>query len=251
MEEKRLNEEEVDLRDYLKVMGKRKWTIIITLSVCLAVAAIFTFSQRPVYQIKSAFDIGSIPIGTVRTPEPILIMTPEATASLCKSDYLLSKVKEILGLPKKEEIKVKVESRPDSPMVTISLESSLPEKAVKIVNTITDLAIKEQDTIYQEKVRELEKEAVEIQKKIALTHRKKGEPLASLVNLYYLQQLQSRFNEIQGQLTSFRETKLIFPATIPERPIKPRPAFNLAISIILGLFLGIFLAFSQEYLSKT
>ena len=29
MEEKRLNEEEVDLRDYLKVMGKRKWTVII------------------------------------------------------------------------------------------------------------------------------------------------------------------------------------------------------------------------------
>ena len=249
MEEKRLNEEEVDLRDYLKVMGKRKWTIIITLLVCLAVAAIFTFSQRPVYQIKSAFDIGSIPIGTVRTPEPILIMTPEATAQLCKSDYLLSKVKEILNLPKKEEIKVKAGSI--GSMVTISLDSSSPEKAVKIVNTITNLAIKEQDTIYQEKVRELEKEAEEIQKKIALTQRKKGEPLASLVNLYYLQQLQSRLNEIQGQLTSFRETKLIFPAIIPERPIKPRPVFNLAISIILGLFLGIFLAFSQEYLSKT
>ena len=249
MEEKRLNEEEVDLRDYLKVMGKRKWTIIITLLVCLAVAAIFTFLQRPVYQIKSAFDIGSIPIGTVRTPEPILIMTPEATAQLCKSDYLLSKVKEILNLPKKEEIKVKAGSI--GSMVTISLDSSSPEKAVKIVNTITNLAIKEQDTIYQEKVRELEKEAEEIQKKIALTHRKKGEPLASLVNLNYLQQLQSRFNEIQGQLTSFRETKLIFPATIPDRPIKPRPAFNLAISIILGLFLGIFLAFSQEYFSKT
>lgn len=249
MEEKRLNEEEVDLRDYLKVMGKRKWTIIITLSVCLAVAAIFTFSQRPVYQIKSAFDIGSIPIGTVRTPEPILIMIPEATAQLCKSDYLLSKVKEILNLPKKEEIKVKAGSI--GSMVTISLDSSSPEKAVKIVNTITNLAIKEQDTIYQEKVRELEKEAEEIQKKIALTQRKKGEPLASLVNLNYLQQLQSRLNEIQGQLTSFRETKVVFPAIIPEKPIKSRPVFNLAISIILGLFLGIFLAFSQEYLSKT
>ena len=241
MEEKRLNEEEVDLRDYLKVMGKRKWTIIITLSVCLAVAAIFTFSQRPVYRVESVFEIGS----SLSDP----LMSPEATISLCKSDYLLSKVKEILNLPKKEEIKIKAGSI--GSMVTISLDSSSPEKAVKIVNTITNLAIKEQDTIYQEKVRELEKEAEEIQKKIALTHRKKGEPLASLVNLYYLQQLQSRFNEIQGQLTSFRETKLIFPATIPERPIKPRPAFNLAVSIILGGFLGIFFAFFQEYLFKT
>ena len=246
MEEKRL-EEEVDLRDYLKVIGKRKWTIIITLLVCLAVAAIFIFSQRPVYQVKSAFMIGVITSGPQMDPRAI--MTPEATIELCKSDYLLSKVKEILNLPKKEEIKIKAGSI--GSMVTISLDSSSPEKAVKIVNTITNLAIKEQDTIYQEKVRELEKEAEEIQKKIALTQRKKGEPLASLVNLNYLQQLQSRLNEIQGQLTSFRETKVVFPATIPERPIKPRPAFNLAISIILGLFLGIFFAFSQEYLSKT
>ena len=241
MEEKRLNEEEVDLRDYLKVIGKRKWTIIITLSVCLAVAAIFTFSPRPVYRASSTFEIGSSLSGP--------LMSPEATISLCKSDYLLSKVKEILNLPKGEEIKIKAGSI--GSMVTISLDSSSPEKAVKIVNTITNLAIKEQDTIYQEKVRELEKEAEEIQKKIALTQRKKGEPLASLVNLNYLQQLQSRLNEIQGQLTSFRETKVVFPATIPERPIKPRPAFNLAVSIILGGFLGIFFAFFQEYLFKT
>ena len=241
MEEKRLNEEEVDLRDYLKVMGKRKWTIIITLLVCLAVAAIFTFSPRPVYRASSVFEIGSSLSGP--------LMSPQATVSLCKSDYLLSKVKEILNLPKEKKIKIKA-GRVGS-MVTVSLDFSSTEKAVKIVNTITNLAIKEQDTIYQEKVRELEKEAEEIQKKIALTQRKKGEPLASLVNLNYLQQLQSRFNEIQGQLTSFRETKVVFPATIPDRPIKPRPAFNLAISIILGLFLGIFLAFSQEYLSKT
>ena len=241
MEEKRLNEEEVDLRDYLKVIGKRKWTVIITLSVCLAVAAIFTFLQRPVYRVESTFEIGSSLSGP--------LMSLEATISLCKSDYFLSKVKEILNLPKGEEIKIKAVSI--GSMVTISLDSSSPEKAVKIVNTITNLAIKEQDTIYQERVRELEKETEEIQEKIALTHRKKGEPLASLVNLNYLQQLQSRLNEIQGQLTSFRETKVVFPATIPERPIKPRPVFNLAISIILGLFLGIFLAFSQEYFSKT
>jgi len=251
MEEKRLNEEEVDLRDYLKVIGKRKWTVIITLSVCLAVAAIFTFSQRPVYQIKSAFDIGSIPIGTVRTPEPILIMTPEATAQLCKSDYLLSKVKEILGLPKKEEIKVKVESKPDSPTVTISLESSSPEKAVKIINSITDLVIKEQDGIYQQQIRALQEEAKGIQKQIELNRRTGKSKNEVLTSSLYLNQLQVRLNEIQGRITSFRQTQIIFPATIPERPIKPRPIFNLAVSIILGLFLGIFLAFFQEYLSKT
>ncbi len=252
MEEKRLNnKEEVDLRDYLRVIGKRKWTILITLVVCILFSLLFTFLPKPVYRIKSTFEIGSVPIGTVRAPEPIMIMTTEATAQLCKSDYLLNKVRKILGLPKKEKIKIKVESKGST--ITISLESSLPEKAVKIVNTITNLAIKEQNAIYQEKLRELEKEAKEIQKKIdsLLRQQRKDKSFATLGSLNYLQQLQGRLNTIYGQFASFKESKIIFPATTPARPIKPRPVFNLAVSIILGCFLGIFFAFFQEYLSKT
>ena len=238
MEEKRLNEEEVDLRDYLKVMGKRKWTIIITLLVCLAVAAIFTFSQRPVYQVESTFVIGSTLIGPS--------MSPEATVSLCKSDYLLSKVKEILNLPKGEEIKIKAVSIGST--VTISLDSSSPEKAIRVINTITEQIAKEQNILYEEKIRSLKNEAEGVKKEIELVQSRKEELFSRLL---YLNQLQNRFDGIQGQIVSFKKTRIIFPATIPDRPIKPRPAFNLAISIILGLFLGIFLAFSQEYLSKS
>jgi len=240
MEEKRLNEEEVDLRDYLKVMGKRKWTIIITLSVCLAVAAIFTFSQRPVYRVESVFEIGSSLSGP--------LMSPQATVSLCKSDYLLSKVKEILNLPKGEEIKIKAVSKPESSTVTISLDSSSPEKAIRIINTIAEAIAKEQDMLYEEKIRPLKNEAEGVKKEIGLVQSRKEELFSRLL---YLNQLQTRFDGIQRQIASFKKTRISFPAIIPEKPIKPRPAFNLAISIILGLFLGIFLAFSQEYLSKT
>ncbi|MCK4244299.1 MAG: hypothetical protein KAX20_01595 [Candidatus Omnitrophica bacterium] len=249
MEEKRLNEkEEVDLSDYLKVMGKRKWTIIITFLACILFSLLLTFLQKPVYRIKSAFEIGSITAGSRLGLRAT--MTPEATASLCKSDYLLNKVKEILGLPKKEEIKIKAESKPDSPMVAISLESSLPEKAVKIVSTITDLIVKEQNSLYEKKISSLKEEVKGIQKQIELSRRSGKNKNEVLTSSLYLNQLQIRFNEIQERITSFRETRVIFPATIPERPIKPRPAFNLAVSIILGGFLGIFLAFFQEYLSK-
>ena len=238
MEEKRLNEEEVDLRDYLKVMGKRKWTIIITLLVCLAVAAIFTFLQRPVYQVETVLEIGSSLSGP--------LMSPEATVSFCKSDYLLSKVKEILNLPKKEEIKIKVRSKGST--ITISLDSSSPEKTVKIINNITEQIAKEQNILYEEKIEPLKNEAERVEKEIELVQSRKEELFSRLL---YLNQLQSRFDGIQGQIAFFKRTKISFPATIPEKPIKPRPAFNLAISIILGFFLGIFLAFSQEYFSKT
>ena len=241
MEEKRLNdEEEVDLRDYLKVMGKRKWTIFITLIVCVFFSSLFTFLQKPVYRAKSAFEIGS----TLNSS----LMSQEATVSLCKSDYLLNKVKENLGLAKKKKIKVKVESNPGSLGVTISLESSLPEETAKIANSISNLIVKEQNTLYQEKIEPLKNEIKGIQKQIKLIQSKKEEPFSQLL---YLTQLQTRFDEIQTKIASFNKSKVIFPAIIPEEPIKPRPIFNLAISVILGLFFGLFFAFFQEYLSKT
>jgi len=73
----------------------------------------------------------------------------------------------------------------------------------------------------------------------------------SFSQFFYLAQLQTRFDEIQTKIASFNKSKVIFPAIIPEEPIKPQPIFNLAISVILGLFFGLFFAFFQEYLSKT
>ena len=241
MEEKRLNdEEEVDLRDYLKVMGKRKWTILITLIVCVFFSSLFTFLQKPVYRAESTFEIGSTPNGS--------LMSPETTVSLCKSDYFLNKVKENLGLAKKKKIKVKAEFKPHSSAVTISLESSLPEETAKIANSISNLMLKEQNTLYQEKIKPLKNEIKGIQKQIGLVQSRKEKSFSQLL---YLTQLQTRFDGIQGKIASFKKSKVIFPAIIPEKSIKPRPVLNLAISIILGLFLGIFLAFFQEYLSKT
>ena len=239
MEEKRLNdEEEVDLRDYLKVMGKRKWTILITLIVCVFFSSLFTFLQKPVYQIKSAFEIGKTPAG--------LLMNPESTISLCKSNYLSDKIAENLGLPKNERVKIKAETKGST--IIISLESSLPEKATKIVNSIANLVVKKQNNLYQEKIEPLKNEIKGIQKQIGLVQSRKEK---SFSQFFYLAQLQTRFDEIQTKIASFNKSKVIFPAIIPEEPIKPRPIFNLAISVILGLFFGLFFAFFQEYLSKT
>ena len=239
MEEKRLNdEEEVDLRDYLKVMGKRKWTILITLIVCVFFSSLFTFLQKPVYQIKSAFEIGKTPAG--------LLMNPESTISLCKSNYLSDKIAENLGLPKNERVKIKAEIKGST--IIISLESSLPEKATKIVNSIANLVVKKQNNLYQEKIELLKNEIKGIQKQIGLVQSRKEK---SFSQFFYLAQLQTRFDEIQTKIASFNKSRVIFLAVIPEEPIKPQPIFNLTISVILGLFLGLFFAFFQEYLSKT
>ena len=162
-----MEEKEVDMRDYLKVVGKRKWTIIITLLICLLVSFLFTFRSKPVYQVKSAFVIGSITTG----PGMGHIMTPAATIDLCKSDYFLNKVREVLSPPKDEKTNIEVTATGSLIIISLDFSSLEKGKAVKIVSTAIDLIIKEHNRIYQQKIRELQEVAKGIQKQIELSRR--------------------------------------------------------------------------------
>ena len=45
--------------------------------------------------------------------------------------------------------------------------------------------------------------------------------------------------------------RLVEPASLPEKPIKPRKFLNLALATVLGLLLGVVSAFGKEYLDRT
>jgi len=55
---------------------------------------------------------------------------------------------------------------------------------------------------------------------------------------------------IVGQITS-TNLRLVSPASTPTAPIRPKKAFNIILSILSGLFLGIGLALLLEYLDQT
>jgi len=233
-----MEEETIDLRDYIDVIKRRKGKIIMTVFLCLFFSVFFTFLSKPIYRIQSVLEIGST--------ELELIISPKATTELCESEYLLNKIKEKLNIPKNKKIKIIVTS--DGPAITISLDSSAPKEAVKIINLMTNLIITEHNAIYDENLEPFQEQIKKIQKQIELAKPKEKEILD---NSIYYNQLQNQLSDINRQIVSFKKTKIIFPAIISEKPIKPKPVFNIAVSILLGLFLGISLAFLQEYFSKT
>lgn len=240
-----MEEKTIELRDYLNVIKRRKGKIILTVFLCFLFSVIFTFLSKPVYRVESVLEIGSV---SPMSGGLELTMSPKATAQLCGSEYLLNKVKQELKIRKNKKIKIGVESTLGSPAITISLESPTPKEAVEIINTMTGLIIKDHQAIYEEKIGPLQEQIKKIQEQIGLAQPKEEELLN---NSIYYNQLQSQLSEVYRQIASFKKTRIVFPATVPEKPVKPRPVFNLTVSIILGLFLGISLAFLQEYLSKT
>jgi len=59
--------------------------------------------------------------------------------------------------------------------------------------------------------------------------------------------LELEMNNLNKSLQNIQSTKIIKPITISSAPIKPRPMLNTAIAGVLGLFIGVFLAFGREW----
>ncbi len=62
--------------------------------------------------------------------------------------------------------------------------------------------------------------------------------------------LELEINKFNKSLQEIEPTKVIKQPTVSKEPIKPRPLLNTAIAAVLGLFIGVFLAFAREWHQK-
>jgi len=230
MEEERI--EEVELRKYLMVIGKRKWTIITILLICFLFSMVFTFTLKPVYKIECTFEIGRTPAG--------LFMTPAGITQFCESDFFANNLKEILSLPSEENIAIKVRTL-DYMTISLSLKSSLPrEEMVKIINTAMSTIIKEYDSKYGQEIKQLSDNIAKIEKQINSIPSERDR----IIYLLYLR-------DIKNKSDLYQEPKVVVPAAIPGKLIMPKPILSITAGVVLGFFLGFLAALFQEYFSRT
>jgi len=66
-----------------------------------------------------------------------------------------------------------------------------------------------------------------------------------------IESLNAQINALKASLDEIKPTQVIKSPTVSEKPVKPNKKLNIAIAGILGLFVGVFLAFSQEWWEKS
>jgi len=150
------NGEELELRDYIEVLLRRKWIIILVFFVTAISAGIGAlYLVKPVYQASALLMISKPRYQVelepkIKTPIPLEISL-ETYKNLIKSADLEEKVVKKLGLdqpPDELTIEaldkmVSVEAVPKTDLIKISVKSSTPGKAKEIVNTWVALFIEE------------------------------------------------------------------------------------------------------------
>ncbi|RLE06809.1 hypothetical protein DRJ00_09140 [Candidatus Aerophobetes bacterium] len=168
MDKERINEEEIDLRDYLEVIVRRKWIIIgVTLAAVIGAGMVSFFVLRPVYQATSILMVSKPKYQVELEPKiqtfiPSTELSLETYGNLIKSGNIEQKVIEKLSLnqPPNEltvedlDKMLSVEIIKNTNLIKMSLEDNSPRRAMEIVNTWTNLFVKENEGLLLKEVRE-------------------------------------------------------------------------------------------------
>ncbi len=262
-------EEEIDLREIINLLLKRRYLIIsVTLMVVLIAGIISCAILSPVYKSSATFKIAMI--------DSKHLFDINDIENRMKSDNILQKVKEELkfsGNYANLSSFIKIENLDSSGYVRVSAEHSSPERAMNIVLLVINKFIEMSKPNYQSKILLLEdeKKSVEMQMELEKKNMEEVEKLRidilksddlSLTEkqiqinllLNYSIQIRDSYNELaqkyyilENQILNSNDFEIIKYPSLPQSPIKPNKKLNLAISGVLGLFLGVFIAFFTEF----
>ena len=261
--------EEIDLMDYVKVLLKRKRLIFVLFFLAVILAGVFSFLMPKVYKIDTSLEIGSIGGQVVEAPGQVV--------EKIKGDVYGILVREKLGISEKEYPKMKAENPKDTNLVKIEVESDKPELVKTILEETNNLILKEHQEKIEVKKGLLENDIERLKTKtLSLEEEKKNleakvealqkilpyqETPGSQFALFdtkeklekkkqEIENLYLEINSLQRTSEDIKLTKIVKIPTISEKPVKPKLVLNIVIAGVLGIFIGVFLVFFQEWWEK-
>jgi uncharacterized protein involved in exopolysaccharide biosynthesis len=264
-------EEELDLRDLILILWKRRRLIVGVFLAAVVAAAAISFAIPPTYEVSTIIALGAFPDSTY---------TSQASArEILLSDELLLNVISALKLDvPREKFRsfkqtIKVEPVNDTNFLKISIQTTNRSEGRAIVEKMVEL-FKERSSASYQQYRQLlagQLDAVRTRLSSVEADIKKTREVLSAIEsttgispvekdlrrsrtLEYLQseesqriELLDRYLALQKEINGLKDVQVIRGAREPVYPVKPNKKLNVALAGMLGLMSGIFMAFILEY----
>ncbi len=264
----------VEFRDYASVLRSWKWAIAFSLVIVIGLVLLATLLMTEQYEAKS----------TVRVASPATSTSPDRVVSddveflerlqntyvrLGTSKVFLDELALELGLD--ERPKVDVEAVPKTELLEVTATHEDPETAASIANAhvalltsqLESFAAEESSTaeaVFEQQTQELEDSIARDREELnalnasgavdPATESRRNE-LEDRIAFQEARLLAQRAEHEGDQLTRelrARSLYVVEPATAPEDPSSPRLWLNLVIAAVVGLVVGVGLAFLFEKL---
>jgi polysaccharide biosynthesis transport protein len=277
-------DDELDLRHYLDVVNRRKWLIIVVTVLVAAVAIGLSLSQTPMYRSGAQVLLqgddaerrmgGADEFADARVNQNRV----ETEIGVIESNLVQDAVEAELG----REPDVSVSAEGETDIIRISATSTEPEEAAAEANLYAETYVEwkrertvdgllaAQQTVQaeidslQQQQDELEAPLAEMEAALfaAETEDERNDIRAEMAD--YEAEIQPEITAIQSSLALYRAelsslqvsqritrtggAQIISMAQVPEEPFEPQPLRNGVLGIVVGLMLGVGLAFLRETL---
>jgi len=134
--------QEIDLHRAISALIEKKWLIsgIVLLGAALALALSFVLPK--VYRVESSMEIGFI----VDSEKPRVIESPIQLKEKLDQDVYGQQAREQLKISQKDYPKIKIKNLNDTNVLSFSADSSKPEQAKKIFETLNALILAKHDS---------------------------------------------------------------------------------------------------------
>lgn len=261
--------EGVELRDYLNVIIKRKKMILAVFFISIIITAIVSFIAPKEYLATAIIQNGFV--------EEPLLKKSEVDQMIKFYDFLNPAIEELQLQENAEGLKefIKVETVKDTDFLRFKVEYKDKDLSLKLCRIIVNAFLAQASDIYLHRINLIEKNLLELDNQVksiqsdikrtqkliedlSISEKVSGAEIATRVILLqntlpnYYNNLVSLFEQredLQLVLIKAKEFKLI-ELIEPSSPVKPNKKLNIAVSAIVSLIFGVFLAFFVEYWEK-
>ena len=242
---------EFELRDYLRVVWRRRLTIFLSAAVVVAVSLVASFLQTPVYASTSEVLLQPRIGDTLFHPNTGVPADPtraiDTEIRILQSQPVRSAVREQIG----EAPKVKAAAAGKTNVIQVTGESTDAEKAATIANAYSRAYV---DFRKKQQVDDLLAAGREVQAKIADLQRQVDAAPGPQKDALIQQQALFKQKLDQLQVDAALKTggaQLVTEAAVADTPVRPKPLRNGVIALLAGLLFGLAIAFLVDYLDDS
>ena len=243
---------ELDLHDYLRIVGRRKQLIVVVVLLVVVPAVVFSLLQTPQYEGRAEVLLQP------RTSETLF--DPSSGVRVDPARQVQNEIRILSSAPVREAVRAQIGSAPKvsasaigaTDLIRVSARSTDPAQAASLANVYATSYI---DFRRKQAVDDVLAASQQVQSKIAELQKQidaapGGAQKDSLV------QAQSLFKQKLDQLQVDGALKqggaqLVTPAAVPTSPVAPQPVRTAILALALGLLLGLGLAFLREFLDDS
>ncbi|MGE3327753.1 MAG: Wzz/FepE/Etk N-terminal domain-containing protein, partial [Acidimicrobiia bacterium] len=258
---------EMTLRDYLRVVRRRKWFVLLGIVAAVAPAVALSVSKTPMYRATADVLIQSDSKGSVFDTEQRNIdddRNVQNEISVLEGEVVYQRVKEILGVTT-DPPEVNGSATSDTDIVEVSVESSDPDTAARLANTYVEAyndvkreqkieSLTAASTELQKKITELQEQIDDLDQQIDASTDDDDTGLEAQRRILVDQQGTFKQTLDQYQVDSaltVQSAELITPAIAPTSPFEPTPLRTGVLAFVVGLLLGLGAAFLIDYFDQS